>query len=94
MGFCLGSLPFVFLNDMFFTLFFLFFGDFCVCVCDFERKKYKSKIFVLVLGFVFVILKGKIKNLKFFVFELGVLVATLVWLKNMILGFFVFGFLF
>ena len=48
---------------------------------------------MLVLGFVFVILKGKIKNLKFFVFELGVLVATLVWLKNMILGFFVFGFL-
>ena len=69
MGSCLGSLPFVFLNDMFFTLF--FFGDFCVCVCDFERGKYKYKIFV---------------------FEFRVLVATLVRLKNMILGFLFLGF--
>ena len=69
MGFYLGSLPFVFLNDMFFTLFFLFFGDFCVCVCDFERKKYKSKIFVF--EFVFVVLKGEIKNIKFLCLCLG-----------------------
>ena len=67
MGSCLGALPFVFLNDMFFTLF--FFGDFCVSICDFERGKYKSKIFVFefVLGFLFVfeILKGESLNLKF-----------------------------
>ena len=69
MGSCLGSLPFVFLNDMFFTLF--FFGDFCVSICDFERGKYKYKIFV---------------------FEFRVLVATLVRLKNMILGFLFLGF--
>ena len=53
----------------------LFFCDFFVCVCDFERGKYKSKIFVFefVLGFVFVfmILKGKIKNLKFLCLCLG-----------------------
>ena len=69
----LGSLPFLFLNDMVFTLF--FFCDFCVRICDFEREKYKSKIFVFVfvfvLGFVFVILKWKIKNLKFLCLCLG-----------------------
>ena len=35
LGSCLGSLPFIFLNDMFFTFFFFFFGDFCVSICDF-----------------------------------------------------------
>ena len=48
---------------------FFFFGDFCVSICDFERGKYKSKIFVFefVLGFLFVfeILKGESLNLKF-----------------------------
>ena len=57
------------------SLFFFFFGDFCVSICDFERGKFKSKIFVFefVLGsvFVFVILKGKIKNLKFLCLCLG-----------------------
>ena len=59
----------------FFSFFFFFFCDFYVCVCDFERGKYKSKIFVFefVLGFVvvFVIFKGKIKNLKFLCLCLG-----------------------
>ena len=50
--FFLGSLSFLFLNDMFFSL--LFFS-FLVVI----------SVFVFVLGFVSVILKEKIINLKF-----------------------------